>query len=307
MLQNDADATFLYPRFLLLEKVHGFASARFKSFQTRVEAEAFIQAERSLNGGTTSSSTMSTGRNSKAQSRKRSASMEHKDNAKASSGMQIIEQLRSPRKKQKTTSTTSTSNLPSVPSSPGSQVKIHIMFDGGSRGNPGIAGSGTFVTTTTWDDCKKSPPTAGQVSATSASASRVAERYVVKARQYVGPRCTNNEAEYNGLCTGLSIAWEQVQELMKSRKRKQDGFCLQLIVEGDSQLIIRQLTGVYACKNAKLKPMFAAAQVYVQEIRNLVLQESDNKNENNKNQPQSTIRVQYQHVLREGNSVADGT
>jgi ribonuclease HI len=231
--------------------------------------------------------------------------MEHKDNAKASSGTQVIAQTTTsagPRKKQKTSSTTSNS---SVPSSPRSQVKIHIMFDGGSRGNPGIAGSGAFVTTTTWDDCTKSPPT-GQVTATSASASRVAERYVVKARQYVGPRCTNNEAEYNGLCTGLCIAWEQVQELMKSRKREQDGFGLQLIVEGDSQLIIRQLTGVYACKHAKLKPMFAAAQGYVQEIRNLVLQQSDNKNKNNKDHPQSTIQVQYQHVLREGNSVADG-
>jgi ribonuclease HI len=189
------------------------------------------------------------------------------------------------------------------------------MFDGGSRGNPGIAGSGAYITTTTSNDfeCTLLPaPTAAQVTT----------RHVVQARHYVGPNCTNNEAEYDGLCTGLAIALEQVQDLMKNKSGPHNAtnggsrLRLQLIVEGDSQLIIRQLTGVYACKHVKLKPLHAAALTYVHEIQNLVQQQQQqqqpvNSNSNNKNDhhPNSstTVEVQYQHVLRAGNTVADGT
>jgi ribonuclease HI len=209
------------------------------------------------------------------------------------------------------------------------------MFDGGSRGNPGISGSGAYVTTTSYDECQLAVP--GQDAATTAltstnsssSSASVTARHVVKARHYVGPKCTNNEAEYDGLCTGLAIAKEQVQDLIENRKNQHnnngtggDRLQLQLIIEGDSQLIIRQLTGVYACRHVKLKPLFAAAQTFVQEIQTLVLlqqqqqqqqqQQSVNNNNNNNNTndhpPKSStmIEVLYQHVLRGGNSVADG-
>jgi ribonuclease HI len=207
-----------------------------------------------------------------------------------------------------------------------SQAKIHVMFDGGSRGNPGIAGCGAFVTTTLWDDYETldtPPPPAGSRRPATSSTMKVAQRHVVKARHYVGPKSTNNEAEYNGLCTGLCMAYEQVQDLLLNKNNKNNDALndnahasglqrLQLIVEGDSQLIIRQLTGVYACKHEKLKPLFAAAQTYVQEMQNLVLQQQSNdqkkkKKRKNGHHPQSSIlQVQYHHVLREGNSVADG-
>ena len=87
--------------------------------------------------------------------------------------------------------------------------------------------------------------------------------------QLVGTNSTNNEAEYTGLLIGLRHAVEMgVTELM---------------VRGDSQLIIRQLKGEYKVKSVSLKPLYLEAVELISRIHN----------------------VQFEHVYREFNKRAD--
>ena len=84
-----------------------------------------------------------------------------------------------------------------------------LQFDGGSRGNPGVAGAGMVI----YDDSGKE---------------------VWCGWIYVSRRATNNDAEYTGLLFGLKCA---------SSLGITD-----LRVEGDSDLIIKQLNGQYRVK-----------------------------------------------------------
>ena len=90
-----------------------------------------------------------------------------------------------------------------------------ILFDGASKGNPGEAGCGALL---------KRREQGAQVK-------------VCEASKYLG-RTTNNEAEYNGCILGLEMARARgVRKVM---------------IKGDSQLVIRQLTGEWACKRRPL-------------------------------------------------------
>ena len=62
-----------------------------------------------------------------------------------------------------------------------------IMFDGGSRGNPGVAGAGTWVQL---------------------------EGVSYHIRTFVGPHATNNQAEYTGLLSGLLFLQTDCCELL---------------------------------------------------------------------------------------------
>ena len=97
---------------------------------------------------------------------------------------------------------------------------ITLEFDGGSRGNPGPAGVGIVLRA---ED--KTP--------------------IVTLGRFIG-RCTNNVAEYRALITGL-------EEAKKFGAKK-------LIIRGDSELIIRQMTGQYRVKHPDLQPLHAKAQ-----------------------------------------------
>ncbi len=92
--------------------------------------------------------------------------------------------------------------------------------DGGSRGNPGPAGYGAVI-----EDPK------GQVAA--------------KLSEFLG-RQTNNYAEYKGLLAVLEWA-------VASRVR-------QLRVVSDSELMVRQMKGIYKVKNPGLRPLWDEAQ-----------------------------------------------
>ena len=98
-------------------------------------------------------------------------------------------------------------------------MKYILQFDGGSRGNPGIAGSGFVL----YDE----------------------EGNEIYSGRYGLAHATNNEAEYSGIVQGLKLALSlQV---------------CNIIVEGDSQLIIRQIEGVYKVKNANLRTYYKEA------------------------------------------------
>lgn len=95
-----------------------------------------------------------------------------------------------------------------------------LYADGGSRGNPGPAGAGVYLT---------------DLEGTALG----------QEHRYLG-EATNNVAEYSALILGLE----------KARSHQPE----RLIVRMDSQLVIRQLLGEYKVKQEHLKPLFTQAR-----------------------------------------------
>jgi len=98
--------------------------------------------------------------------------------------------------------------------------RLRVYSDGAARGNPGPAGAGAVLV----DD-------SGNV--------------VAELGRYLGDQ-TNNVAEYQGLLLGL--------------RRALDLGAREIEVLADSQLVIRQLAGVYRVRNAGLRPLFDEAK-----------------------------------------------
>jgi len=119
-----------------------------------------------------------------------------------------------------------------------------LYSDGASRGNPGNGGGGAVL----YDR-------SGAVVAT--------------VKQYLGV-CTNNEAEYRALMLGLK---EAVKRGIKN-----------LTIFLDSELLVRQITGIYRVKNQNLQGLMHEVR---KELSLL-----------------DTYTVE--HVMREKNRVADG-
>jgi ribonuclease HI len=102
-----------------------------------------------------------------------------------------------------------------------------LRFDGGSRGNPGVTGCGAVI----W----------GPVPLDGGDRVRVWER-----GSYLGPHHTNNEGEWTALVDGLRAATRLG--------------VLNLVVEGDSELVVKQLTGSYECRAPNLVGFLSEAR-----------------------------------------------
>jgi ribonuclease HI len=98
-------------------------------------------------------------------------------------------------------------------------LTVVVHVDGGARGNPGPAAAGAVVSTIDGD-------------------------VLTDAAEPIGV-ATNNVAEYRGLLLGLRLA----RELGASEVQ----------VVNDSELIAKQVTGVYKVKHRDMKPLHAAA------------------------------------------------
>ena len=118
-----------------------------------------------------------------------------------------------------------------------------LNFDGGSRGNPGPAGIGVTLTRDNGDA-------------------------VYELGEFLGT-CTNNVAEYTAFLRGLAAA-----AALKARK---------VTVRSDSELLVRQINGVYKVRSPDLKPLHEKAQSLMRQIGD----------------------VKVQHVYRASNSRAD--
>src|SRR5260221_4883611 len=118
--------------------------------------------------------------------------------------------------------------MPSYPSrslfpSPRARTPEHYLIaqsDGGARGNPGPSGYGVVIQ----DE---------------------AGRKIAALSQYLGHQ-TNNFAEYQGLIAALDYAIEHGHKALK--------------VVSDSELLVRQIKGIYKVKNLKLQELHARAK-----------------------------------------------
>jgi len=98
--------------------------------------------------------------------------------------------------------------------------------DGGARGNPGPAGYGVVIQDETG-------------------------RKVAALSQYLGHQ-TNNFAEYQGLIAALEYAIEHGHKALK--------------VVSDSELLVRQIKGIYKVKNATLQELHARAKQLITQL-----------------------------------------
>lgn len=103
---------------------------------------------------------------------------------------------------------------------------VVLFTDGGSRGNPGPAGIG------------------GTMVQKSTGWSCDYSRFIGKA--------TNNIAEYTALLDGLKLALEHGVRKLEHR--------------ADSQLMVRQLEGIYKVKSPELKPLFDQARELISSL-----------------------------------------
>lgn len=119
-----------------------------------------------------------------------------------------------------------------------------LFFDGCSKGNPGHGGAGAVI----YDEYQTE---------------------IISAMTYVGDYVTNNVSEYTGLISGLE------QAIRRGIK--------ELIVKGDSLLVIRQMNGEYKVNASNLIPLHKKAKELASTF---------------------TIII-FQHVYREDNQRAD--
>jgi len=109
-------------------------------------------------------------------------------------------------------------------------MQINVYTDGGSRGNPGISGYGLVI----YSD---------------------KNQIIYQESKFLGIK-TNNEAEYAGLIGALN--W--INDNKNSLKISQINFY------ADSQLMIRQLQGLYKVKAPTLIPLFRQAKEIINQI-----------------------------------------
>ncbi len=125
----------------------------------------------------------------------------------------------------------------------GAGPAVTLHFDGGSRGNPGPSGIGVVLL-----DEKKRP--------------------LYELAEFLGQR-TSNFAEYTALVRGLTAA-----KALKASKVE---------VKADSELVVRQINGIYKVKSPDLLPLYRQAMALIGELGN----------------------VTVTHVYREGNARSD--
>lgn len=129
------------------------------------------------------------------------------------------------------------------PCNPNAGTHWKLYVDGASRNNPGPSGAGIYI-------AKELVP-------------------IIKEGFFLGTK-TNNQAEYYALLIGLY----HLQKLVCPQDT--------VLIVSDSQLLIRQLQGIYKVKHPELKPLYTAAMAVIK-----------------------TMNYDVMHVLREDNTIAD--
>lgn len=107
------------------------------------------------------------------------------------------------------------------------EFEYKLKFDGCSKGNPGLGGAGAVI--------------------------YYKGNEIWSSDFFVGKNVTNNYAEYSGLIFGLIQA--------------KDLWISQILVEGDSLLVINQMKGLYKCKSENLQELHNKAKELLDEFK----------------------------------------
>jgi ribonuclease HI len=113
--------------------------------------------------------------------------------------------------------------------SPAQSAPEHLVahVDGGARGNPGPAGYGVVI------ENEHGKP-------------------VAEFGRYIGHH-TNNFAEYSGLIAALGYALEHKHPALR--------------VLSDSELMVRQMNGVYKVRSPELRPLYEEAKRLARQLK----------------------------------------
>ena len=155
------------------------------------------------------------------------------------------------------------------------QMFCDIHFDGGSRGNPGVAGCGSVLKSTLvlQDD----------------EGLRAPDERTLNIRQYLGDGLTNNQAEYHGVIGGLEEASRFIQECRSRYGLDGDHCDVNLKIQGDSKLVLNQLRRDYKCRSKKLLPLYECAHHLLSDLEDT-----------------TELEVAFKHIPRKLNHIADG-
>jgi ribonuclease HI len=151
------------------------------------------------------------------------------------------------------------------------EMTIEVRFDGGSRGNPGLAGAGVEL-----------------LSKWSIAGATRGQKILI--RKCIRKKSTNNQAEFQGAVIGLEETIKLVKECQKQYSVDSTNRChVTLLLQGDSQLVIKQLDGEYKVKSPNIKPLYAKSQKLLSELHKL-----------------ASTNVTFEHIYRKCNAVAGG-
>jgi ribonuclease HI len=249
--------------------VKGYTNARFKGFSCKADAQAFLSESNSM-----SAVRKRPGVVEKAEDVRNSAVAEKKSDEPDAKRPKRLPSPQPPTPFFETSSSTST-------------ISVHISFDGGSRGNPGVAGAGAEVITRY---LSTTAPKVEQSNQKVLAARRVIQRRKkVHHRHYLNAHSTNNQAEYQGAICGLQQTFNDLVEYARGQNLAREAFPVDLILQGDSKLVINQLKGVYQCRNSNLIPCYRQCMNLVAEMKKV-----------------ATVTITFEHVYRKQNAVADG-
>jgi ribonuclease HI len=161
-----------------------------------------------------------------------------------------------------------------------------VSFDGGSRGNPGVAGSGAHVILSRV--VVLDPP--------QESRTRTVARSTIRLHRFLQGSQTNNQAEYWGLISGLECVYEQLQLQFKKEQQQQQvpGLrTLSLTIQGDSKLVVQQMNGAWKVGNI-LQSAHTTARTCLKRIQDLCKVHG------------VVLTYTLSHVYRTDNKAADG-
>ena len=231
-------------------QVDGFKNAKFKGFSTMLEAQTFCGMQNSNNS------------NSKEERPKSTKPVAKRKAAPPAQAAKQAPPRKRPRPAKK--------QVPSQGEEKTFSISVQIAFDGGARGNPGPAGAGSEVI----------------IVERNAQGAQKARRKV-HLRKFLGPSATCNAAEWTGVLSGLEQAVEAVDNFLKNNEGSRPLVDIQ--VQGDSQLVVRQLKGEYQVKNPNLRKIYNKFQGTLSKLKKMA----------------GSLQISYQHVYRSDNQIAD--
>lgn len=133
------------------------------------------------------------------------------------------------------------------------KTRYTMYFDGCSKGNPGPGGAGAVI----YQNQEKEKE------------QKQEQKEIVALTEWVGVKVTNNYAEYCGLRAGLRSALELgIKELL---------------VCGDSLLVIKQISGQYKVKSPNLLQIYGECSELTKQFN----------------------QIEFRHVYRDSNKRAD--